>query len=155
MPGVPSPEISMRWPTLYLVPMALVPLLAACPTVDLGDVPPDPGQCRPSRAYFRDVIWPEIIAPADTARSCVDASGCHRREDGRSALRLTVPASGQLEQRDYDRNYDAVVPFLNCGAPEASTLLTKPLSGIDSHAGGDLLAPGSEPVLRFLEWFAQ
>lgn len=145
----------MRWHSLYLIPLALVALLAGCPTVDLGDVPPDPGQCRPDRAYFRDVIWPELLAPADPMRSCVDAAGCHRRDDGRSALRLTVPADGQLDQVDYDRNYDAVVPFLNCGAPESSSLLTKPLSGIDSHAGGDLFDPNSEPDTRFQMWFLQ
>lgn len=157
----------MRWHLLYrlfrvparapacLPALVLAPLLAGCPTVDLGDVPPDPGQCRPSRAYFEDVIWPEFIAPADTARSCVDAAGCHRRDDGRSALRLTLPTGQIDDQRTMDRNYDAVVPFLNCGAPESSTMLTKPQSGIDAHAGGDLFDPDSDPALGFLTWFAQ
>lgn len=135
-----------------LIPLALA-VLAGCPTVDLGDVPPDPGQCRPDRAYFRDVVWPQFIAPADPARSCVDAVGCHRQDDGRSGLRLVMPPAGS-DQVDYDRNYDAVVPFLNCGDPTSSTMLSKPMSGIDSHAGGDLFDPGSEPAQLFEAWFA-
>lgn len=76
------------------------------------------------------------------------AGGCHRLEDGRSALRLQTTAPV-----DHPRNYDVVTRFLNCGAPEASSLLTKPLSGIDPHGGGDLFAPGSAAETAFLQWF--
>jgi len=121
---------------------------AGCPTVDLGDTPVSPGSCRPDPSYYRDVIWPDFIAPPDDARSCVAASGCHRIEDGRSALRLTT------DPVDDNRNYDNFTRFLNCGAPEASPALTKPLSGVDPHGGGDLFSSGSDPETTFLEWFA-
>lgn len=121
---------------------------AGCPTVDLGDTPVSPGSCRPDPAYYRDVIWPEFIAPGDASRSCVAAAGCHRIEDGRSALRLAT------DPVDEARNYDNFTRFLNCGAPEASAALTKPLSGVDPHGGGDLFAPGSDPETTFLAWFA-
>ncbi len=107
-----------------------------------------PGSCRPDPGYYSDVIWPEFLSPPDTAASCVGDSGCHRIEDGRSALRLTT------DPVDDNRNYDNVTRFLNCGAPEASAALTKPLSGVDSHGGGDLFGPGSAPETTFLEWFA-
>ena len=122
---------------------------AGCPTVDLGETPVSPGSCRPDPAYFRDTLWPEFIDPPDTAQSCVGESGCHRVEDGRSALRFAT------DPIDDNRNYDVMTRFLNCGAPEASTALTKPLSGVDSHGGGDLFAPGSDPENVFLDWFEQ
>jgi hypothetical protein len=121
---------------------------AGCPTVDLGDTPVSPGSCRPDPAYYRDVIWPDFVSPPDDARSCVAASGCHRIEDGRSALRLTT------DPVDDNRNYDNFTRFLNCGAPEASPALTKPMSGADPHGGGDLFNPGDDPESTFLEWFA-
>ena len=121
---------------------------AGCPTVDLGETPVSPGACRPDPAYFRDVLWDEYLAPADTARSCVGAGGCHRLEDGRSALRLHTG-----DPVDHARNYDVVTRFLSCGAPEASSLLTKPLAGQDPHGGGDLFEPGSDAETAFLQWF--
>ena len=111
-----------------------------CPTVDLGETPVSPGACRPDPAYFRDVMWPDFFAPQDAARSCVAAAACHRVEDGRSALRLET-----AEPIDQDHNYDVATRFLDCGAPEASSMLTKPLIGIDPHGGGDLFAAGSSP----------
>jgi hypothetical protein len=94
-------------------------------------------------------MWSDFFAPADDALSCVSASGCHRVEDGRSALRLETS-----EPVDLDSNYDVVIRFLNCAAPEASSALTKPESGMDPHGGGDLFQPGSGPEATFLEWFA-
>ncbi|WP_428261839.1 hypothetical protein [Haliangium sp.] len=134
--------------------MTLAALVSTgCPTVDLGDVPPDPGQCRPDFAYFRDVVWPEYIAPQDPDRSCVDAVGCHRANDGRSGFRMSVAQGGQGV--DFQANYDGVVFFLNCNDPSASRLLTKPLTGVLDHAGGDLFAPGSASETVFLDWFSQ
>lgn len=121
---------------------------AGCPTVDLGETPVSPGSCRPDPGYYRDVIWPEFIAPPDVSVSCVGDAGCHRIEDGRSALRFTTTPI------DDNRNYDNLTRFLNCGAPEASAALTKPLSGVDPHGGGDLIDPGSSTETTFLEWFA-
>jgi hypothetical protein len=124
--------------------------LAGCPTVDLGENPPDPGRCRPDFAYYRDIIWPEFLAPTEPARSCVDAAGCHQRDNGRSALRLVVN-----EPIDHNSNYQVVTRFLNCGTPEASSLLTKPLTGLDPHGGGDLFDASDPAYDVFLLWFTQ
>ena len=141
--------------SLHAALLVTLATLAACPTVDLGDDPADPGQCRPDPAYFEQTIWPQFLASTDTATypSCVDQAGCHRREDGRSALRLEVPADGQAV--DYNANYTIVTRFLNCGTPDSSSLFTKPLSGVDPHGGGDLFDPGSPSATSFLDWFAQ
>lgn len=120
-----------------------------CPTVDLGETPVSPGACRPDATYFREVMWPEFFAPAAEELSCVSAAGCHRVEDGRSALRLET-----TEPLDHAGNYEVVTRFLNCGAPDASSALTKPRSGVDSHGGGDMFGPGSAPESTFLQWFA-
>lgn len=123
-------------------------LLGGCPTVDLGDQPPDPGQCRPDMQYYTQHIWPEYLAPADPAKSCVAATGCHQAASGRSALRL------QTDPVDDLQNYQVVTRFLNCATPEASFLLSKPLAGGDPHAGGDIFASTSDPaVVTFLKWF--
>ena len=127
----------------------IVALGAGCPTVDLGETPPDIGQCRPDRQYFEDVIWPEVISPTDASRSCVDAAGCHEASDGRSALRL----DGQ-DPIDFASNYDIVTRFLSCSTPSASPLITKPLAGIEGHGGGDLFPDTSDPaVVAFEAWF--
>jgi hypothetical protein len=142
-----------RWLTL-LVPVPLVVTLVlggGCPTVDLGDAPVAPGACRPAQDYYRDVIWPQYLAPADPERSCVSAPGCHRDTDGRSALRLAVVEP--LSDRDHSTNYEIVTNFLSCGTPETSALLTKPLEGENPHGGGDLFAPDSEAFWIFLDWF--
>lgn len=124
-------------------------LSAGCPTVDLGETPPDIGQCRPDRQYFEDVIWPEVLAPADPARSCVDAAGCHEASDGRSALRLDG-----VDPIDQASNYDVVTRFLSCSTPSASPLLTKPLAGVEGHGGGDIFVGSDDPaVVAFEAWF--
>ncbi len=123
-------------------------LLSACPTVDLGETPVSPGACRPDPAYFEEFIWPEFIATADEAKSCVAEGGCHQLENGRSAFRVSVNPP-----IDFTANYNVTTRFLNCGTPQASSLLTKPMSGVDSHGGGELFAPGSESELVFLDWF--
>ncbi len=123
-------------------------LLSACPTVDLGETPVSPGACRPDPAYFEDVIWPEFIAPADETKSCVADGGCHQLENGRSAFRVSVNPP-----IDFTANYNVTTRFLNCGTPEASPLFTKPVSGVDSHGGGDLFDQGGESESAFLDWF--
>lgn len=129
-------------PALCLLP------LAACPTVELGETPVSPGACRPDPAYFEDVIWPEFIDTGDPVTSCVVDGGCHQLENGRSAFRVSVG-----DRVDFSANYQVVTRFLNCGTPDASALLTKPISGVDSHGGGDLFAPGSASEDAFLGWF--
>ena len=128
--------------------VCILALLGGCPTVDLGDQPPDPALCTPPMQYFTDVIWPQYLAPSDAAKSCVANAGCHQAATGRSALRLeTTPV-------DDVRNYETVTRFLNCGSPDASLLLSKPIHGGDPHAGGDIFATSSDPaVVAFLGWF--
>ncbi|MCA9676868.1 MAG: hypothetical protein H6709_03015 [Kofleriaceae bacterium] len=126
--------------------------LTGCPTVDLGDTPADPGVCRPDPMYYRDVIWPEFLSPADTTKSCVANSGCHAAGNGRSALRLDTDVTG--DPTAHDRNYNVVIRFLNCGTPDASALLTKPLAGVDPHGGDDIFPNTSDPAVTAFEgWF--
>jgi hypothetical protein len=128
----------------------MVSLLTGCPTVDLGEDLVQPGVCRPDPTYFREEIWPNFLAPADTARSCVAASGCHAADNGRSALRLEPdPNDAQLTD-----NYAVTVRFLNCASPNDSPLLTKPLAGIDTHGGGDIFPNTMDTaVMTFEGWF--
>jgi hypothetical protein len=123
-----------------------------CPTLDLGDAPVPPGSCNPDPAYFRDVIWTEYINTADSATNCVTESGCHSIDDGKSALRLEIVTDpGDIAA--HDRNYRVVKTFLNCGSPDLSLMLVEPLSGEQTHGGGDLFAPGSAQEQVFLAWF--
>jgi hypothetical protein len=128
--------------------LSAVSLLAACPTVDLGDQPPVPGDCQPDPVMFRDEIWPMALSTGDDATTCVKAN-CHSQATGRSGLRLI---ENPITQADHDANYDSVTRYLNCAAPESSRLVTKPLTGIDGHGGGDLWTSGTEPVLTVEEW---
>jgi len=124
---------------------------AACPTIDQGDPPVPPEACRPDFQKFKDQVWPEAIAVADVAKSCVAAAGCHARETGRSALRLiAMPASNA----DYQMNYDAVTRFLNCNTPESSSFVTKPTGGGDPHAGGDLWEFNVAPETTVEAWIS-
>ena len=137
-----------RLSLFILIPVALA--LTGCPTVDLGDTPPPAPTCRPDPSYYEDVIWPDYLSPTDTSRSCVDEPGCHRQADGRSALRLST-----TEPIDHDQNYGVVTRFLNCGTPSASQLLSKPISSVEPHGGGDQFDVGSMTENIFLEWFNQ
>lgn len=137
----------MRDPLLLLLATTAAALtLPGCPTVDLGETPPDPPTCNADGLYYEQTIWPQYLAPAETATSCVGQAGCHRLEDGRSGLRL------HTDPVDHEANLQIVVRFLNCGSPDLSSLLTKPISGVDSHGGGDLFAPGSAQETTFLSW---
>jgi hypothetical protein len=126
---------------MRLVALALLAALAGCPTIDLGDPPVAPGSCRPDPGRFREEgtgIWDVALAPADPARSCIAGSGCHAQATGRSALRLIDKPRDEMTDADWAQNYEVVTRFLNCSTPEASSLITKPSSGGDPHAGGDL-----------------
>lgn len=135
------------------IPTALAAAVVAggCPTVDLGEAPVAPGDCRPDEGYYRDVVWPEYLAPGDPDRSCVGEGGCHGEPGARSALRLVAGES--LSDADHRANYDVVTNFLSCGDPETSALLTKPLAGRNPHEGGALFEPESEPYELFIDWF--
>jgi hypothetical protein len=127
-------------------------LAAGCPTVDLGDAPVPPGSCNPDPAYYRDQIWPNYLDTSDMATNCVLEQGCHAVDDGRSAMRLEIVTDpGDIAA--HDRNYNVVKRFLNCGSPDISAALTEPLSGEESHGGGDLFDPGSAQEQVFLGWF--
>lgn len=128
--------------------MGLAAALAGCPTVDLGDVPPDPNVCRPDRTYYEEQIWPNYLAPTAPAKSCVAQAGCHAANNGRSALRLDTS-----NPPDHQQNYAVVTRFLNCNTPEASGLLTKPLASEDPHGGGDLFTATDMEVAVFEGWF--
>lgn len=125
----------------------LLVLMGGCQTVDLGETPTSVSRCSPSPDYFEDVIWPMYIDTGDSATSCLE-SGCHNSENGLSSFRVNT-----AEPIDFASNYKVATFFLNCATPEASKLLTEPLSGVESHGGGELFAPGSEAENIFLDWF--
>jgi hypothetical protein len=132
-----------------LVFFGVLGLGTACPTVDQGDPPVMPGSCRPDPGVFASEIFPTAIATGN-AQSCVQAGGCHRQEDGRSALRLVEdPTAAELQQ-----NYEVVVRFLNCSTPSASPFITKPKTGEDPHGGGDLWTcdGNAEPCTMVEAW---
>jgi hypothetical protein len=120
--------------------------LAGCPTVDLGDTPPDIGACNPmgGQAYFMNMIWPSYLHPSG-AKDCAQSAGCHLMAHG-LALDPTPPV-------DYAANFRIAQQYLNCGTPAASPLLTKPLAGVDGHGGGDLFTMTDPQYQLFLDWF--
>jgi len=123
-------------------------VLAGCPTVDLGDTPPDIGLCNPVRgeAYFESDIWPKYLNPTDVTKQCTKV-GCHDQR-GQSALRF------KTDPIDLPANYKASLIYLNCGTPEVSQLLVKPLAGVEPHGGGDLFPADTDPAVQdFLAWF--
>ena len=128
--------------------LGLGPLLAGCPTVDLGDTPSDIGLCNPTGGieYFQDQIWPEFVVRTDPAKACTKAGGCHNEAGGNALGFKTMPI-------DYVFNYRQTQIYLNCGTPNASELFTKPVSGVDTHGGGDLFAPTDPAAQVFLDWF--
>lgn len=121
-------------------------LLCGCPTVDLGDDPPDVGLCNPAGGitYFQTQIVPNYLKLADKTNGCGRSSTCHDRAHG-LAFDLNNPTS--------TTNYRLTQNYLNCGSPLQSQLLTKPLAGQDGHGGGDLIQPGSSEVTVFTMWF--
>jgi len=136
-----------------LAPVVLS-LLAGCPTVDLGDTPSDIGLCNPPGGidFFRDEVWPKFVRPTDATNGCTKAGGCHNEAGGNA---LAFKGGATPSATDFTFNYRQTQIYLNCGNPEASPLRTKPLSSMDPHGGGDLMAPGSEPDTTFLMWFEE
>jgi hypothetical protein len=123
--------------------------LAACPTVDLGDSPPDIGLCNPSKGlqYFISDIEPKYFELPDAVNGCARDSSCHDQAHGLTLERI---------EPDDAVNYRVTQGYLNCGDPMASELLTKPLAGIDGHGGGDIFQTTSDArVVDFLAWFTQ
>jgi hypothetical protein len=121
-------------------------LLAGCPTVDLGDTPTEIGLCNPAGGvqYFQDQIWPNFVVRTGPEMSCAQG-GCHVA--GGNGLDFPMPV-------DYASAYKRTQLYLNCGTPDASLLLTKPLAGIDPHGGGDLFPNTDDAAVQiFLAWF--
>ena len=90
--------------------------LSGCPSVDLGDTPPDIGLCNPVRGqpYFDSDIWPTYLNSPDPTKQCTQ-SGCHD-QNGKSSLRfMTDPV-------DLEANYKAAQIELDCDVPDASLL---------------------------------
>ncbi len=123
--------------------------LAGCPTVDLGDTPTDINLCNPAGGleYFSTEIYPNFIRPGDATNGCTKTGGCHNEAGGNALNFRTSP-------QDDAFNYRQAQVFLNCGTPEMSQLLTKPLAGVDTHGGGDIYTSTSDTeVQTFLQWF--
>ena len=144
-----SPDVwGVAWSVASIyVPIGLsLALLTGCPTVDLGDTPTEIGLCNPAGGvqYFQDQIWPNFVTRPNPMQTCA-RSTCHVA--GGNGLDFPVPV-------DYSAAYRRVQSYLNCGTPEASVFLTKPLGGIDAHGGGDIFANASDPAVQiFLDWF--
>jgi hypothetical protein len=122
--------------------------LAGCPTVDLGDTPTDINLCNPSGGvdYFVAEIYPNYIRPGN-ANACTKAGGCHNEAGGNALNFKTQP-------QDDNFNFRQAQVFLNCGTPEMSPLLTKPLAGVDVHGGGNIYMSMTEAEVQvFLGWF--
>jgi len=127
--------------------LAGVALCAGCPTVDLGDTPSDIGLCNPPGGidYFKAEIWPNFVRHG-TANACTKTGACHNEAGGNALGFKTMPVDDAF-------NYRQTQIYLNCGTPEASELLTKPLSGMNPHGGGDLIPMGDPAETVFLNWF--
>lgn len=125
--------------------------LAGCPTVDLGDTPPDIGLCNPNGGsdYFNNQIWPKYLTianPLQPTHTCVD-NGCHGH--GSISGGLGFDTDNPMSPN----NYRAAQGELNCGTPTASKLLTWPLAGVDQHGGGDLFKQTDPQYMTFVGWF--
>ena len=125
--------------------MALA-LLPGCPTVDLGDTPTEIGLCNPAGglAYFQDQIWPNYVTRPNPQQTCARAT-CHIAGGNGLDFPATI---------DYPTAYRRAQIYLNCGTPEASLFLTKPLAGVEPHGGDDIFPSLQDPAVQiFLNWF--
>lgn len=134
---------------LRLFGACLLFALSGCPTVDLGDTPTDINLCNPAGGldYFVAEIYPNFVRPTDGANGCTQAGGCHNEAGGNALNYRTNP-------QDDVFNYRQTQIFLNCGTPEMSQFLTKPLAGVDTHGGGNIYGSTADPQVQvFLDWF--
>jgi len=133
----------------FLLGGGLAVVLAGCPTVDLGDTPTDITLCNPAGGldYFSAEIYPNFVRPVDATNACTKAGGCHNDAGGNALNYKTNP-------QDDVFNYRQSQVFLNCGTPEMSQLLTKPLAGVEAHGGGNIFSSMSDAQVQlFLDWF--
>ncbi|HEY1554886.1 MAG TPA: hypothetical protein VGF94_08635 [Kofleriaceae bacterium] len=123
--------------------------LGGCPTVSLGETPPDIGLCEPAGGldYFNTVMWPSYLTAQSTLQNhtCVDG-GCHGHDSfsGGFGLDETNPLS--------PGNYRAAQGELLCSAPDQSKLLIKPF-GLTGHGGNALFRMSDPQYQDFLDWF--
>jgi len=131
--------------------LGLILTLGGCPTVDLGEPPEDVGLCNPSGGldYFTTQIWPMYVRPANTTNGCTKSgASCHAAGEGNALGFRIDPAP------DFAANFRAARVYLNCGTPEMSLLLTKPLANIEAHGGGDIFPSKDDAAVQaFLGWF--
>ena len=128
----------------------------ACSTVDLGDPPADVNACRPSQAFFRDMIWSGFL-DKDYGKKCSDAR-CHDPASQRllvvpamlSAAPATTPFAGGS---DWDVAYRSATQQLSCTDVLGSELYARP-SGLQSHGGGMLFAPDGPEAMLLTMWVA-
>jgi hypothetical protein len=142
---------SHRSAAAWVVSGVALVALAGCPTVDLGDTPADIGLCNPTEgeSYFEMQVWPMYIDRGGGTSSCIrTGGGCHDQNGGNALSFATQPI-------DFKANFRAAQVYLNCGTPEMSELLTKPLQGIDDpHGGGNIFTTVNDPAVQiFLAWF--
>ncbi|HEY4243788.1 MAG TPA: hypothetical protein VGM88_28440 [Kofleriaceae bacterium] len=105
--------------------------------------------CNPAGGidYFQNMIWPNYVIRNNDDTTCTRAMGCHAEDGGNAMTFKTMPV-------DYEANFARVQVQLNCGTPEASPFLTKPLAGVDLHGGGDIFPDENDPAVQvFLDWF--
>ncbi|MCX5744020.1 MAG: hypothetical protein NT062_16140 [Proteobacteria bacterium] len=125
-------------------------ICTGCPGVDLGDTPEDIGLCNPAKGFdfFKSDVYPKYIERTGAMTSCVKAGGgCHDAGGGNALTFQTNPI-------DAAANYRAAQVYLNCGIPQASELLTKPLAGADPHGGQDIFPTIADPAVAvFIDWF--
>lgn len=137
---------AVAWGVAAIGSLGLLTVLTGCPTVDLGDTPTEVGLCNPAGGvdYFETQIWPTFVTRPNPMQTCA-RSTCHIA--GGNGLDFPDPI-------DYGVAYRRVQLFLNCGTPEASVFLTKPLGGIEPHGGGDIFPNDSDPAVQiFIDWF--
>jgi len=138
---------------LVLVGAVAAGAIAACQTVDLGTPPADLNACRPSQLFFVSDIWPKVLGADYSGRHCYDA-GCHDAGSARPLMLVPPPASdpGAVPlMGTWAADYISAAEQMNCSNAAASNLLALP-TGVRTHGGGMVFAPGSPQALAIQMW---
>lgn len=128
-------------------------LVAACGTVDPGPPPAEVNACRPSRAFFVEQIWPNVLAKDYGAKRCA-AAGCHDANSMRQLVLLTPlePWPPPLPlPADWERMYKLTAEQLVCSNVDASPLLRR-LDGREVHGGGMMIARDGAEAMLIQQW---
>jgi hypothetical protein len=138
--------------------LAVAAFGGACQTVDLGSPPADVNACRPSQAYFVQVIWPEVLAKDYGGKKCFDSS-CHDTV-GRGSLALIPNPQPPLDPTmappmplpdDWAKNYRATAEQMSCADALSSKLVIYP-TATAMHGGGKLFDINSPQVTDIKMW---